>query len=100
MRSLLVVPFTVALAIVPCLAQSREGTSPTDWQSERNVQDAITYERAKDRADALQARKEARHPEQFTHATPNRTNDDRALANEQRRSAARHSPKVNPQDQR
>ena len=57
---------------------------------DEGVQKAIAYQRAKDRADAAQARKEARHPEHFTYAEPKR-NSENSLANEQKRDAAKAS---------
>jgi glucan-binding YG repeat protein len=60
-------------------------TKPKQREDE-GVQKAIAYQRAKDRADAAQARKEARHPEHLTPAEPKR-NSESGLANEQKREA-------------
>ena len=58
------------------------------------VQKAIAYQRAKDRADAAQARKEARNPEHFTYAEPKRSSEN-GLANEQKREALERSSDKN-----
>lgn len=89
LRSFLIFPFAVAMAVMPSVAESPEKTKPKH-QDDSGVQDAIAYQRAKDRADAAQARKEARHPEQFTYAQPKRDGDD-SLANQQRREALEHA---------
>jgi hypothetical protein len=59
-------------------------------QQDEGVQKAVAYQRAKDRADAAQARKEARNPEHFTYAEPQRKTDN-GLANEQKRDALEKS---------
>jgi hypothetical protein len=71
------------LVLVPALAESKAS-------EEKGVQEAIAFQRAKDRADAAQARKEARHPEQFTQAAP-KQNPPNGLATEQRREALQKS---------
>ena len=68
-----------AMLAGPSMAQ----TKPKPKQ-EDGVQRAIAYQRAKDRADAAQARKEARNPEHFQYAKPQRNAED-GLANEQKR---------------
>jgi hypothetical protein len=75
------------IAIAPSMAETR-GRSTGD----KGVQEAIAYQRAKDRADAAQARKEARHPEQFTYAAPQK-NDSNGAATQQRKEALEHSAK-------
>ena len=91
MRRFLMVPFAVALVVAPCLADSQAKEKDDD----AGVREAIAYQRAKDRADAEQARKERLHPERFTYATPQKTEDDQSLAAKQRREALKHSPRAN-----
>lgn len=72
-----------AMVAGPSLAQTSAKSKPQP-KHEDGVQRAIAYQRAKDRADAAQARKEARNPERFTYAQPQRNSED-GLANEQKR---------------
>ena len=65
----------------PSMAETKRKPKQDD-----GVQRAIAFQRAKDRADAAQARKEARNPEHFTYAQPQR-NSENGLANEQKRDA-------------
>ena len=76
--------FISAAAVIlagPSMAETKRQPKQDD-----GVQKAIAFQRAKDRADAAQARKEARHPEHFTPAVPERNSDNR-LATEQKREA-------------
>ena len=66
--------------------ESKVKMSPTGRRLEPGELEAIRYQRAKDRADAAQARKEARNPEHFTYATPQNNPPD-SLANAQREEA-------------
>jgi hypothetical protein len=75
-----------ALATLPCLAEQERLSK----EEREGVQRAIAFQRAKDRADALQARKEARNPEHFTYAQPQNT-PPKSLANEQKKDAAEQS---------
>ncbi len=70
-----------ALLAAPTVAEEKRNS-----RQDEGVQEAIRFQRAKDRADAAQARKEARHPEKFTYAQP-KSSSDNSLANEQRRQA-------------
>jgi len=80
-----------AMLAGPSMAETKRKSREDD-----GVQRAIAYQRAKDRADAAQARKEARNPEHFTYAAPQRNSED-SLANEQKldtleKSADRETP--------
>jgi hypothetical protein len=86
----LFVPLVATLALTPSLAESRPERKPR--QDDDGVQQAIAFQRAKDRADAAQARKEARQPEHFTYA-PTPQNPPAGLATEQRREALERSEK-------
>ena len=77
-----------AFTITPSLAESKSKSS-----QEKGVQEAIAFQRAKDRADAAQARKEARRPEHFTYAAP-QSSDSKSLANQQKKEALEHSRKT------
>jgi len=72
-----------AMVAGPSMAQTSTQAKPKA-KHEDGVQRAIAYQRAKDRADAAQERKEARNPEHFTYAQPQRNSED-SLANEQKR---------------
>ncbi len=87
MRRFLILPFAVAL----CLAQTKPAPAPKQQHDDAGVREAIAYQRAKDRADAEQARKQRLHPENFTYAAPRKTGDDQDLAARQRREALEHS---------
>jgi len=81
-----------AISSIPALAEKKSNSS-----EEEGVQRAIACQRAKDRADARQARKEARNPEKFTYAQPQK-NAPNSLATEQKKealekSADREAPK-------
>ena len=89
-RPVLFVPLAFSLVATPLLAQSNSKRETSE--EEKGVQEAIAYQRAKDRADARQARLEAKHPEHFTYAQPQQNPPD-GLATAQRREAARKSPK-------
>ena len=91
-----------ALTIAPSMAETKKAETKkqaeskkvdTNSSEEKGVQDAIAYQRAKDRADAEQARKEARHPEQFATPAPAPKKGSASLANQQRKEALEHSPK-------
>jgi hypothetical protein len=79
MRSILL----LALAVSVCTAESKPKRKPRE---DAGVQEAIAFQRAKDRADARQARLQQRHPEHFTPAAPQQ-NGPNSLANEQRQEA-------------
>ena len=74
-----------ALLVAPTIAEEKRKPRQDD-----GVQEAIAFQRAKDRADAAQARKEARHPEKFTYAPPKQSSDD-SMANQQKREALERS---------
>jgi hypothetical protein len=74
-----------ALLAAPTFAEEKRKSTQDD-----GVQEAIRYQRAKDRADAEQARKEAKHPEKFTYAPP-KSSSDESIANEQKRDALQKS---------
>lgn len=74
-----------ALLVFPTFAEEKRKANQED-----GVQEAIRFQRAKDRADAAQARKEAKQPEKFTPAPP-KSSSDESLANEQRRDALQKS---------
>jgi hypothetical protein len=76
-----------ALLVSPTFAEEKRKSRQDD-----GVQEAIAFQRAKDRADAAQARKEAHHPEKFTYAEP-KPSSDQSLANEQKREALDRSEK-------
>jgi len=77
-----------AIAVTPSLAQTKQKERQDD-----GVQQAIAYQRAKDRADAAQARKEKRNPEHFTYAAPQQNPPDGA-ATEQKREALQQGEKA------
>ena len=79
-RFVLTLGAAAAIATMPCVAANKRKAS----EEEEGVQRAIAFQRAKDRADARQARKEARHPEHFTYAQPQNTRPN-GLASEQRK---------------
>ena len=81
-RILLTLGAAAAIAALPAQAESRRKSS----EEEEGVQRAIAFQRAKDRADARQARLEARHPEHFTYAQP-QNNPPGSLATEQKKEA-------------
>jgi len=70
--------------------------SATGRRLEPGEADAIRYQRSKDRADAAQARKEARNPEHFTYAAP-QNNPPESLATRQRDEALENSGTTNSQ---
>jgi hypothetical protein len=82
-RFALSVAVAAGFVLMPAMADSKAS-------EEKEVQEAIAFQRAKDRADAAQARKEARHPEQFTQAAP-KQNPPNGLATQQRREALQKS---------
>ena len=92
-HSTLLIPLVLAIAATPSLAESKQEAKRSS--EEGGVQQAIAYQRAKDRADAAQARKEALHPEHFTYAQPQQ-NRPGSLATQQRHAALDHSPKAAP----
>ena len=65
---------------LPCVAENRRSAEA------EGVQRAIAFQRAKDRADARQARKEAKNPEHFTYASPQNTPPN-SLSTEQKKQA-------------
>lgn len=81
-----------AITIVPSLAETNSRSS-----EDKGVQEAIACQRAKDRADAAQARKEARNPEHFTDAAPQH-NQKNGLADQQKKEALKHTAKPAGQD--
>jgi hypothetical protein len=81
------------LALILGMTALLPGSIPAQTKREapdKGVQEAIAFQRAKDRADAAQARKEARHPEKFTYAPPQPTSDQ-SEANQQKRDALERS---------
>ena len=72
---------TAAIALPALAAEKKKAPRQDD-----GVQEAIAYQRAKDRADAAQARKQARHPEHFTYAAPQPPS---RLAEQQRQETAK-----------
>jgi hypothetical protein len=85
MRRLFQLALTIGAAAAmtagPSMAETKRKSS-----EDEGVQRAIAFQRAKDRADARQARKEARHPEHFTYAQPQHNRPD-GLATEQKKDA-------------
>jgi len=78
---------TAALLVTPTIAEEKRKTN-----EDAGVREAIAFERAKDRADAAQARKEAKNPEKFTYEKP-KSSSDKSLANEQKREALEKNEK-------
>jgi hypothetical protein len=91
--TLFALPMAAAIAVIPLLAESKQKERQDD-----GVQQAIAYQRAKDRADAAQARKERQHPEQFTYAAPKQNPPD-GVATEQKREALQKSEKTSDRTQ-
>jgi hypothetical protein len=86
-RLTLTLGMAAAIASLPSLAAEKRKSVESE---EEGVQRAIAFQRAKDRADARQARKQARNPEKFTYATP-QSNPENSLATEQKKDAAEKS---------
>jgi hypothetical protein len=82
-RRFLSVAAAAVLLVTPSLAETKKQKGDSE---EAGVREAIAFQRAKDRADAEQARKEARNPEKFTHAQPQ---PGSKLANEQKQGAVK-----------
>ena len=85
-RLMLTLGAAAAISTLPCLAEQKRKLT----EEEAGVQRAIAFQRAKDRADARQARKEARNPEHFTYAQPQNTRPN-GLASEQKKQAVDQS---------
>jgi hypothetical protein len=85
LRLALLIGGVAAMVGGPAIAETKRNS-----REDAGVQRAIAFQRAKDRADAAQARKEARHPEHFTYAEPNPAPRNR-LADQQRRDALERS---------
>jgi len=87
MRLAMLISGVAAMVGGPAIAETKR-----DSREDAGVQKAIAFQRAKDRADAAQARKEARHPDRFTYAEPNPAPAPRnSLADQQRRDALERS---------
>jgi hypothetical protein len=96
-----VLAFAIALAAPAATAAEKHDRSAvqrsaTGRRLEPGEAEAIRYQRAKDRADAAQARKEARNPEHFTYAAPQNNPPD-SLATRQREEALEKSGTTNNQ---
>jgi len=76
-----------AISSMPALAEKKSKSGESE---EEGVRRAIAFQRAKDRADARQARKQARNPEKFTYAEPQKTSPN-SLATEQKKEAMEKS---------
>jgi hypothetical protein len=85
MRLAMLISGVAAMVGGPAIAETKRNS-----RADAGVQKAIAFQRAKDRADAAQARKEARHPEHFTYAEPNPA-PETSLADQQRRDALERS---------
>lgn len=90
MRKLTRLVVSLGAAAVMVVGPALAETKPKP-REDAGVQEAIAYQRAKDRADAAQARKEAQHPEQFTQAPAKRPSK---LASEQKKEALEHGEKT------
>ena len=91
MRRSIQFAFSLVAAAVITIAPSMAETSSRS-AGDKGVQEAIACQRAKDRADAEQARKEARHPEHFSNAAPQHNQTD-GLAARQKKDALEHTAK-------
>jgi len=89
-RAVPAILLAAAIVVTPSLAESKPERKPR--REDDGVQQAIAYQRAKDRADAAQARKEARRPEHLTYAPPQQNPPD-GPATGQTREALQHSEK-------
>ena len=85
LRRTLTLSAAAAIMITPSVAEQKRKS-----REDEGVQRAIAFQRAKDRADARQARKQARNPEKFTYAQPQNSPPD-SLATGQRKDAAENS---------
>jgi hypothetical protein len=84
-RLVLVLAAGALLAMPSMAAGKRKKTAQSE---EAGVQEAIRWQRAKDRADARQARIEAKNPGKYVYATPQKPSE---LATEQRKEAVERS---------
>ena len=92
-RSMSALCALTAIGSLPSMAAEKRKSVESE---EEGVRRAIAFQRAKDRADARQARKQARNPEKFTYAKP-QNNPENSLATEQKKdvlekSADREAP--------